>query len=174
MAIVKGLLLLLHPHLLNDDDWSDWLNNDGFREEHYNDESKSYLFIELNKLKDRFVKDMNEKEVLNDEGNKPLSPLEIYKLIEGHKERIEKVRLMIKGDILIAEHHHKPSDIFYIVVRAYWIDKKGKKFRKFSKNLGAKESVMINGKIPDSKLNVIIKELEGMMWRQYQDEYDRI
>jgi hypothetical protein len=170
-TLFKGLLLLLPGHQLNDDGGSDWLNNDGFKDEHYKDETKKYLFNELDRLKKRFIQDINEKGVIVDAEGKPLSPMQIYNLIEGHKIRIDKVRLMIRGEVLIAEHHHKPSDTYYVVARAYWMDENGKKFRKFSKNLGSKESAMVNEQIPDSKLKEIKKELEGMMWKHYQEEY---
>lgn len=164
-----GMLLLLGLHLIDNDSLSEWINSDAFG--YTGDPSNGYLVTELNKLKGKFVTDIHEKTVIKDKNGEPLSPLEIYNLIDAHKNRIEKVRLMLKGDILIAEHLHKPSEVTYLVARSYWLDNKGKKFRKFSKNLGPKSSVVENGKIPEWKMKEIKKELEGMMWKHYQEEY---
>jgi hypothetical protein len=175
LGFIKAYFLFLGSHLLNeDDDLNKWLNNDGFTEEQLKDGEKMYLLRELDKLKTTFKKDMYEKEVLKDENGNPLSPLDIYKLIEAHKIRIEKVRLMVKGEFLTAEHLHKASGITYIVARAYWIDNKGKKFRKFSKNIGTKDAVMSNGVIPKSRIKDIKSELLRLMWSQYHEEYGEV
>jgi hypothetical protein len=172
LGFLKAYFLFLGSHLLNeDDDLNTWLNNDDFTEEQIKDGEKMYLFNELEKLKARFKKDMYDKEVLKDENGNPLSPLDIYKLIEAHKIRIDKVRLMIKNDLIVAEHLHKQSGIIYVVARAYWIDNKGKKFRKFSKNIGTKDVAMVNGEVPKSKLKMVKNELIRTMWEQYKVEY---
>jgi hypothetical protein len=172
LGILKAYFLFLSTNLLNEEDeLSKWLDDDGFTAEQLKDDKNMYLIRELYKLKKRFKQDMHDKEILKDENGKPLSPLNIYQLVEAHKNRIEKVRLMIKGDFLIAEHLHKPSGITYVVARAYWINNKGKKFRKFSKNIGVKEVIMINGEVPASTLKDIKAEIIGLMWNQYKSEY---
>jgi len=170
----KALLLLLGNHLLPpDDEFELWLNADGFKKGTENEGSKKHLFLELNKLKIRFRKDLNDQESLKDENGNSLSPLNIHKLIQGHKNRISKVRLMIQHELLEARNLHKPSGVTYIVIRTYWIDSTGKKFRKFAKNLGPSDKVLKNNKVPQSLITEIDKELTSMMWVEYQSEYPK-
>lgn len=172
------LLLLLPNELLPNDDFEEWLGKDNFDPKHIFDRSKKYLFDELNKAKLKFKEDLLDSGVLKDEAGNNLNPLQIYRLIEGHKNRINKIRLAISPEYSIARNLHRNNsypdakDIYYLVARAYWINKDGKKFRKFSKNLGAEDKVKINGEIPQGILNEIEKNFELMMWEEYQNEYN--
>jgi hypothetical protein len=171
------LLLLLPNELLPNDDFEEWLGKDNFDQKHLYDRSKKYLFDELNKAKLKFKEDLLDSGVLKDEAGNNLNPLQIYRLVEGHKNRINKIRLAISPEYSIARNLHRNNssleakDVYYLVARAYWINNDGKKFRKFSKNLGAEDKVKINGEIPQGLLNEIEKNFELMMWEEYQNEY---
>jgi hypothetical protein len=56
-------------------------------------------------------------------------------------------------------------------MRAFWIDDKGKPFRKFSKNLGAEGKVVVKGKIPTSDLNAVSDYILTLMCDLYNFEY---
>ena len=56
-------------------------------------------------------------------------------------------------------------------MRAFWIDDNGKQYRHFSKNLGAENKVLLNGKIPQHLLNSVKEYIEQLMWDQYYYEY---
>lgn len=171
VAPVQALLLLLDPNLLPSGDFEEWLNDDGFSEAVKKDGNKKFLFLELEKLKARFRADLHDQSALKDSFGNPLTPLGIYNLIEGHKNRISKVRLLIEHELQKASNLHKPSGVKYIVMRAYWIDSNGKKVRKFSRNLGPEDKVLVKGKIPTSTLDETEKEIDRMMWEQYKAEY---
>ena len=170
-GVIKGLLLLLPTHLMPDDDFEEWLNDDGFSDVVKKDGNKKFLFIELDKLKNKFRSDMMDVSVIEDGKGHPLSPLGVYNLVQGHKNRISKVRLMIEHEISIAHNLHKPSGVRYVVARSYWINNQGKKVRKFAKNIGADDKVLVKGKIPPHKLIEVEKEIDTMMWEQYKSEY---
>lgn len=172
-GVIKGLLLLLLSHdLMPDDDFEEWLNDDNFSEQVKSDDNKKYLFLELEKAKNQCRKDLYDSSSMNGADGFPLTPAKIYKLIEAHKNRIRKIRLMIEHEVTIAKNLHKPSGVTYIVARSYWIDKSGKKVRKFAKNLGSDEKVLVNGEIPKYKLLDVEKEIDRMMWEEYKKEYN--
>ena len=57
-------------------------------------------------------------------------------------------------------------------MRAFWIsDETGKPMRYFSKNLGAENKVLSNGKIPTHLLNSIEEDILTLMWDLYGQEY---
>lgn len=177
IGVVKSILLLLPMSLLPDPDLKKWLEDDGYDEKLEKDGSKKYLVHELKKLKNRLINDAHDKSILKDKDGNNLNPIEIYNLLEGHKNRIKKIRLMISFDVNIAINTHKPSGKQYVVARTYWIDKNGNKVKKFSKNIGTAEDFWPNGNIPKDKalpkhiLETTRKELEKMMWDQYREEY---
>lgn len=162
-SVVKGLLLLLLGNVMPKEDFNSWLEKDGFvySEEKYG--NKKFLFDELEKLKEQFKMDI--KDVLNQ------TPEFIYNLINGHKLRIEKVRLMINHKVIYATNLNARVNIRYVLVRGYWIDPKFRKSREFSKNLGRYEDVYVNGKIPESLKREAEQEIFQMMLNRYHIEY---
>lgn len=173
-ASLKGLLLLLGMNFLNDNtELEEWLNDDGISEKAMKDPNKSYYVSELNKLKQKFRYDLIDNGKLIGEHGQNLSPLEILNLIQQHKNRISKVRLIIENTFSIVKNTHQPSGVKYVVVRAYWIDKNGKKFRKFAKNIGAEDKVCVNGEVPETTKKSVYNELYKMMIEEYNKEYPK-
>jgi hypothetical protein len=104
-----------------------------------------------------------------------LTILQGYEKIEEYRRRFQKLKLMIEHQTSFVSNLHKPSGVKYAVARTYWInDKTGKKFRKFSKNLGSEERVLVNGEIPEYMKEKSINELDHMMWKQYTLEYPKL
>jgi len=151
--------------------FEEWLNNDNFKPQTLKDSSKKSLLIELERLKNNFRLNLNDKIQSSDENGNSITPLKITELISNAMIQIDKMRLVIEHDLSIVKNLHKPSGVNYIVARAYWIDNKGKKFRKFAKNIGSDEKVMENGKIPNWRLHQVEKEIDQMMINQYREEY---
>lgn len=172
-GVIHGLLLLPLLHLMPDENFEEWLNNDGFTysPEKYGD--KKFLFTELEKLKSEFRDVMNKKETVVDEKGQNVPLITIYNWIQLKKIQIEKVRLMIEHDMSYGTNLHTPTGVKYVVFRAYWINNQGKKFRKFAKNIGAEEKVLVNREVPSFKLNEVEKEIDRMMWEQYKSEYKK-
>ena len=170
-GIVKGLLLLMGANQIPNEDFEDWLKEDELTYKPADHGEKKFLFTELEKLKSEFREILkNENEITDKKGNK-FSLLSIYNIIEALKNRIKKVRLMIDHEVSIGTNLHKPSGVNYVIARAYWIEKDGKKKRTFAKNLGAEGKVYVNGKIPDYKLVEVKKEIDKMMWDRYKEDY---
>lgn len=172
-GVIQGLLLLIPTELMPEENFEEWLHNDGFTyiPEKYGD--KKFLFTELENLKSEFRSVVNNKEVAVDDNGKTLTFIAIYNWIQLKKIQIEKVRLMIEHEISYGTNLHSPSGVRYVVFRAYWINKEGKKFRKFAKNIGAEDKVLVNGEVPNSKLEEVKAEIDNMMWKQYKSEYHK-
>lgn len=172
-GIIQGLLLLplLYEGLMPEENFEEWLNDDGFtyNPEKYGD--KKFLFTELEKLKSEFRVLINKDEPIVDDKGKNVSAITIYNWIQLKKIQIEKVRLMISHKISKGTNLHTPTDVTYVVFRAYWINNQGKKFRKFAKNIGSEEKVLVNGEVPKFKFDEVEKEIDRMMWEQYKSEY---
>lgn len=171
-GVTKGILLLLNL-LMTEENFEEWLNNDGFtyNPEKYGD--KKFLFTELDKLKSEFKDVINKKEIVVDEKGQSIPMVTIFNWIEAKKIQIEKVRLMIEHEISYGTNLHTPTGVRYVVFRAYWINKEGKKFRKFAKNIGAEEKVLVNGKVPEFKIKEVEREIDRMMLEQYNSEYPK-
>jgi hypothetical protein len=170
-GVIQGILLLLPKELLPVEDFEEWLSNDGFTytPEKYGD--KKFLFTELEKLKSEFRVLINKKEPIVDEKGQSVPAITIFNWIQLKKIQIEKVRLMIDHEISYGTNLHIPTGVRYVVFRAYWINNQGKKFRKFAKNIGAEDKVLVNGKVPDFKRDEVEKEIDRMMWEEYKSEY---
>jgi hypothetical protein len=56
-------------------------------------------------------------------------------------------------------------------MRAFWYDHEGKKVRWFSRNLGPKSKVEINGLVPVHLLDAVEDHILKVMWDQYQIDY---
>ncbi len=171
-TIIKSFFLFLGvPKGPNESQFEDWLNNDGFKPQTLKDGSKKFLITELQTLKDKFRNNLNDTNTIKDESGNPITPLKITELISQSMVQIEKLRIVIEHDLSIIKNLHKPSGVNYVVARAYWIDDRGKKYRKFAKNIGSDEKVMEQGKIPIWRLEEVEKEIDRMMLNQYREEY---
>ena len=174
IIVKKGLLLLMGTNLLpddKDDTIDDFINNDNLKTTPEKSPNKAHLFSELERLKQKLREDLNDTCVLTDKYGIQLTLRQIIKQFEANKNRIGNVRLLIEQELQITKNFHKPTGITYIIVRKNWIDKTGKKVRKFTKNLGDENKVYIKGKIPLSLLIQAEQELDQKMWEQYQSDY---
>jgi hypothetical protein len=171
-GVTKGLLLLLNL-IMPEQNFEEWLNNDGFTYSPDKYGEKKFLFSELEKVKSEFRDVINKKETVVDEKGQSISPLVIYNWIEAKKIQIDKVRLMIEHEISSGTNLHTPTGVRYVVYRAYWINNQGKKYRKFAKNIGAEDKVLVNGEVPKFKIAEVEKEIDNMMWEQYKSEYKK-
>ena len=171
-SIVKAYFLFLgFASDPSQEPFEEWLTNDGIKPETLKDGSKKSLLNELEKLKNKFRQDLNDTNHIKDDKGNPMTPLRTTELIAAAMIQIDKLRLVIQHQISFSRNPHKPSGVTYVVARAYWIDPKGKKFRKFAKNIGADEKVLENGKIPTWRLDLVEKEIDTMMVTQYREEY---
>jgi hypothetical protein len=114
---------------------------------------------------------LNSTDAIVDSSGKTLSPLDIYNAIEYYKIRIEKLWLIFGLKLYKTYNVNKDTQVRYIVMRAFWIDDNGKPFRKFSKNLGAENKVLVKGKIPTSVLESVEDYILTLMWDLYYFEY---
>jgi hypothetical protein len=122
-------------------------------------------------LKDEFREFLNSTDSIFDEDGTLLSAIEIYNAIEYYKIRIEKLWLMFDLKLYKTYNVNKDTQVRYVVMRAFWIDDNGKPFRKFSKNLGAENKVLVKGQIPTSDLDSVEDYILTLMWDLYYFEY---
>ena len=151
--------------------FEEWLLKDGFKPQTLKDGSKKALLLELEQLKNKFRNDLNDANHIKDESGNPMTPLKTTELIAAAMVQIDNLRLVIQHDLSIVKNLHKPSGVNYVVARTYWIDERGKKYRKFAKNIGSDEKVMEKGKIPTWRLDEVEIEIDKMMLNQYREEY---
>jgi len=129
------------------------------------------LYQHYTELKEDFRDFLNSTDAIVDSSGKTLSPLDIYNAIEYYKIRIEKLWLIFGLKLYKTYNVNKDTQVRYIVMRAFWIDDNGKPFRKFSKNLGAENKVLVKGKIPTSVLESVEDYILTLMWDLYYFEY---
>jgi len=115
---------------------------------------------------------LNSIESVTDQKGIPLTPINIYNAINFFKIRIEKLNLIFNLRLYKTYNVNKISKVRYIVMRAFWIsDETGKPIRHFSRNIGAENKVLSNGKIPKHMIESIEDDILTLMWDAYQAEY---
>ncbi len=129
------------------------------------------LYQHYLELKDDFREFLNSTDNIVDSEGTTLSAIDIYNAIEYYKIRIEKLWLIFNLKLYKTYNVNKDTQVRYIVMRAFWIDDKGKPFRKFSKNLGAENKVLVRGKIPTGDLDAVEDYILTVMWDLYYFEY---
>ena len=172
----KGLLLLLM--LLPQMNFNNWLEEFKIIYDQSKHSDIKYVFTEYDSLTKKLTSDLtNKNEPLKDTTENSvngsyLSPFEIYQQIEGYKIRLMKLKIMSDRELHVTYNLNKSTGVKYIVVRSNWIDMKtGKKYRKFSKNLGSEDKVLVNKVIPQYLMKETLVEITRMMWDQYKLEY---
>ena len=167
---IHSLLLLIMK--LTDEDTDKFLNEDNFKEGVENDGRKKFLLNELEKVKNHIRTNIAVKEPLMDDFGNFLSPMEIHRLVESYRLKINKLRLMINYELMLAHNTYLRSNIVYVAARGLWLDNSGKKFKKFSKNIGTIDTVYDkNGKIHESLKRESENEIIQMMWETYKMEH---
>ena len=168
-SIHSLLLILLN---LTDEDTDKFLNEDNFKEGVENDGRKKFLLNELEKVKNHIRTNIAVKEPLRDDFGNFLSPMEIHRLVESYRLKINKLRLMINYELMLAHNTYLRSNIVYVAARGLWLDNSGKKYKKFSKNIGTIDTVYDkNGKIHESLKRESENEIIQMMWETYKMEH---
>jgi hypothetical protein len=129
------------------------------------------IVIEHEEIVEEFRTLLNSKEQVFDKDGNPLTPLNLYNLINEYQIRLDKLALIFNLRLYKTLNENKKTGVKYIVMRAFWIDEKGKNVRWFSRNLGAEGKVLVNGKIPVNQMEAIEKEMLLLMWDQYVIDY---
>lgn len=129
------------------------------------------VHLEYNEVVQEFRTLLETKEQVIDKKGNLLTPLNLYILINEYKMRIEKLMLIFNIRLYKTENENKKTGKKYIVMRAFWIDHLGKKVRWFSKNIGPKDNVLVNGNIPTHLFDDVEQYILYVMWDQYGIEY---
>jgi hypothetical protein len=171
IGVKKGLLLLLMPDMIPNTDFDNWINRYkvDFNPSKHSD--IKYIFNEFDKQVEKLRIDLNVRKPLTNEKGETLTLLEIDSQLKGYELRMGKLKLMKERELLVTTNLYKPTGVKYVVVRSNWLDKTGKKYRKFSKNLGSEEKLLVKGKIPPYAMREALEEITRMMWDQYNLEY---
>ena len=154
-----------------EDAWDQWMENDAFRGNPKRDKSKAYLFDELGLAKKDFKDFLDSNKLMNNTlGNMGGARL-VNQYSNAHAIRIKKIRLMIEFTTYFNTNVN-PYGIKYLLAKSCWIsNKNGKVIKKFTKLIGQEDEVKVRGKIPTVIMDKIEKELEQVMWIEYQKEY---
>lgn len=129
------------------------------------------ILMEHEDVVDELKKLLETKEIVTDTEGNILTPLDLYNLINEYLIRIDKLNLMFNLRLYKTLNENKKTGVKYVVMRAYWIDAKGKNVRWFSRNLGAESKVLVNGKIPIKRIEAVENDMLLLMWDQYSIDY---
>lgn len=130
-----------------------------------------FQYGHVEELVDDFKAFLHAKEPIVDATGNELTPKDIFHAVEYYKIRFEKLLLIFNLRLYMTHNVNKETQVRYIVMRAMWIDENGKTYRKFSKNLGAENKVLVNGKIPVKIMESVEDYIRTLMWDQYYFEY---
>lgn len=130
------------------------------------------VHLEYNEVIEDFKKFLDCKEIVLDSEGNQLTPIHTYNAIEQYKIRIQKLMLIFNLRLYKTYNVNKKTNVRYIVMRAFWIDYYGKPVKYFSRNIGAENKVLSNGKIPKHMLDAIELDILHLMWDQYLIDVD--
>ena len=130
-----------------------------------------YAYQEYLEVVEEFKEFLKCTDSIISQKDKVATPLEIYDEIENYKIRIRKLLLILNLKLYKTYNVNKDTKVRYIVMRAFWIDNKGKQFRNFSKNLGAEHKILVNGKIPKHIIDSVEEYIIMLMWELYLIDY---
>lgn len=127
---------------------------------------------EYNEVVENFRNFLNSVESITDQDGNLLTPLNIYNAINYFKIRIQKLILLFNLRLYKTYNVNKNTQVRYIVMRAFWIsDATEKPIRYFSRNIGAENKVLSNGKIPKHMIDAVEDDILSLMWDTYIDQY---
>ncbi|MEY4332778.1 MAG: hypothetical protein RLZZ196_1516 [Bacteroidota bacterium] len=150
---------------LPEDRWKAWVKNDDFKGKPNLDKSKSYLFDELNKAKDDFLEFLDSNEKMNQTISNTGGARTVDQYLHMHVIRIKKIRLIIEFTVYYSRQKNAYGQE-YLTAKTCWISNtNGKVYKKFSKLIGPIDL------IKDIDKRKAVKDLEAVMWNEYQKEY---
>ncbi len=165
--MILDLKYMNYQYGLNIDTWLKERSPKQKRSSEYWDE----VHLEYDEVVNEFREFLQSQEQVYDKKGNLLSPLNIYILTQEYMVRIEKLMLIFNLKLYKTLNENKKTGIKYIVMRAFWIDHKGKNVRWFSKNLGPENKVLNNGNIPEHLLDSVKEYILYLMWDQYLIDY---
>jgi hypothetical protein len=150
------------------EDWLKEINPDASK---FKTKEINKVLNEYYELVEEFKTFLHNSESIVDREEQRLKPIDIYNAVDYFKIRIKKLLLMINLKLYKTHNVNKETKVRYIVMRAFWIDENGKPYRYFSKNLGAENKVLVNGKIPVKMMESVEDYIRTLMWDLYHFEY---
>jgi hypothetical protein len=130
-----------------------------------------WWYDEYQKVKSEFKNFLHTTECVTDENQNKLTPIQIYNVILDYQIRIQKLWFIIEPKMYQTLNTNKTTGVKYIAIRAMWIDQYGEMFKRFSKNLGAENKIMVGGKIPKMTFESVKETITYYMQELYSLEY---
>ncbi len=156
---------------LPEDKWEDWLDQDEFEGQPWLNESKLYLFDELNLAKKEFKEFLNSNELMNEAVSRKGGAKVVNQYLQAHVIRIKKIRLIIQFKVYFNVSKNAYGTR-YLLAKSCWINNQdGKVVKKFSRVVGQVDQVKKGDKVPSNISTEVEKELEMAMWSEYCREY---
>ncbi|MCZ2488323.1 hypothetical protein [Aquirufa antheringensis] len=150
---------------LPEENWEAWANDDEFKGKPHLDKSKSYLFDELMTAKKDLFNFLDSNEKMNQTISKTGGARVVDQYLRMHIIRIKKIRLIIEFTVYYSRQKNAYGQE-YLIAKSCWVsNKNGKVHKKFSKLVGSFDLIKENDK------RKAVKELEALMWNEYQKEY---
>lgn len=145
----------------------EFILEDNFKDEIYNDTSDMSKWIKLTQLKQNML-DYYTHNVC--ESNQGGQFHEFHTKFYQMSLQLKRLRLVIQPEFHVIKNVHPVSKIPYLSVRGFWLDDNDKKVKIFTKSLGREDSY-VDGKNDSEMLRDAAKQIQELSFTKYQEVY---
>lgn len=145
----------------------EFILEDNFKDEIYNDSSDISRWIKLSQLKQNML-DYYTHNVC--ESNQGSQFHEFHTKFYQMSLQLKRFRLVIQPEFHVIKNVHPVSKIPYLSARGFWLDDNDKKVKIFTKSLGREDSY-VDGKNDEELIREANLQIQQMAFAKYQELY---
>jgi len=145
----------------------EFILEDNFKDEIYNDKSDMSRWIMLTHLKQNMI-DYYTHNVC--ESNQGAKFHEFHTKFYNMSLQLKRLRLVLQPEFHVIKNVHPISKIPYLSVRGFWLDENDKKVKVFTKSLGREDS-FVDGKNDNEMMKEAAKQIQQLAYAKYQELY---
>lgn len=145
----------------------EFILEDNFKDEIYNDTSDMSKWIKLTQLKQNML-DYYTHNVC--ESNQGGQFHEFHTKFYQMSLQLKRLRLVIQPEFHVIKNVHPVSKIPYLSVRGFWLDDNDKKVKVFTKSLGREDS-FVDGKNDSEMMRDAAIQIQNLAYSKYHELY---
>lgn len=145
----------------------EFILEDNFKDEIYNDSSDMSKWIKLTQLKQNMLDYYTHNVCESNQGGRFH---EFHTKFYQMSLQLKRLRLVIQPEFHVIKNVHPVSKIPYLSVRGFWLDDNDKKVKIFTKSLGREDSY-VDGKNDSEMLRDAAKQIQELSFTKYQEVY---
>lgn len=145
----------------------EFILEDNFKDEIYNDSSDMSKWIKLTQLKQNMLDYYTHNVCESNQGGRFH---EFHTKFYQMSLQLKRLRLVIQPEFHVIKNVHPVSKIPYLSVRGFWLDDNDKKVKIFTKSLGREDSY-VDGKNDSEMLRDAAKQIQELSFAKYQEVY---